>query len=599
MQKTHVTETLVRMRLNGIICLLAAPFLLGGCATVKHSSRDFFGRPASFKPAEAQAFSDFLVARYASMTDDPDVAAEKYAAALVSAPHKSGIAERAVFSALLSGDYEAAVDLAEQADVIGSQAALVRMTLGVEAVRDKRNRDIRTYLGEAHYGPFNNLIAQGLYSWHLYERRGVEAAVAYQRNRLSGRPSLDTIPHYMMAFIQASAGRDAAALDTFDHLWAAGGRVAIGVEVHASLLAAKGERQDALDLLETFEAEVGHNAALSRLHERILSGAPVEPVRLTYEEGTALAVYIPSAVLMSRGVDDDMSAVYFSLALALDPDRHVARSLWAQSLIHAGREEEAIAVLSRIPENSAFYASSLGQMAWALHGIGRDEEALRLASSAGRLRLDKSLALQLASLYQALDDNQAADEVLTAAINQGAHANPPDWRMLFARGTVRQAMGNWPAAEQDLTTAHALNPADPSLLNYLGSAYIARGEQLERALVMVEEAVAAQPQVSEFVDGLGWAYYTLGRYDEALQWLEHGVELDPGNPVLNDHLGDAYWQAGRKIEARYQWQRVLKLSPNDMNAEQIQMKILQGPAHISTQHAVMDTSRLASQTTQP
>ncbi|MDZ7883129.1 MAG: tetratricopeptide repeat protein [Mycobacterium sp.] len=48
------------------------------------------------------------------------------------------------------------------------------------------------------------------------------------------------------------------------------------------------------------------------------------------------------------------------------------------------------------------------------------------------------------------------------------------------------------------------------------------------------------------VDSLGWAFYKLGRIDDAVATLEHAVLLRPNDAEINDHLGDAYWMAGRK-----------------------------------------------------
>ncbi|WP_164075922.1 tetratricopeptide repeat protein, partial [Stenotrophomonas maltophilia] len=68
------------------------------------------------------------------------------------------------------------------------------------------------------------------------------------------------------------------------------------------------------------------------------------------------------------------------------------------------------------------------------------------------------------------------------------------------------------------------------------------------------------------VDSLGWAYYRMGRFDDAVTELERAIELKPEDPVVNDHLGDAYWRVGRQIEAYFQWNhaRDLKPEPDDL-----------------------------------
>ncbi len=79
---------------------------------------------------------------------------------------------------------------------------------------------------------------------------------------------------------------------------------------------------------------------------------------------------------------------------------------------------------------------------------------------------------------------------------------------------------------------------------------------------MIQKAVDAQPEEGAFVDSLGWAYYRLGDFKNAVATLERAVSLEAGDAEINDHLGDAYWRVGRHDEARFQWQAVLTMKPD-------------------------------------
>jgi Flp pilus assembly protein TadD len=78
------------------------------------------------------------------------------------------------------------------------------------------------------------------------------------------------------------------------------------------------------------------------------------------------------------------------------------------------------------------------------------------------------------------------------------------------------------------------------------------------------------------IDSLGWAYFRLGRYDDAVRELEKAIELKPGDPVVNDHLGDAYWKVGRRLEAKFQWQHAKDSSPEPEDLVKIDQKLAQG-----------------------
>ena len=567
---------------------LTAILLAGSCVSGPSESDLRNALFSNGRPAEAQAYGDFLVARFAAMTNDPETAAEYYAAAIDTAPEKSGIAERAVFSALLAGDYDTAVGLAQRASQVGSEATLVRLTLGVDAMVRGKEDEATPYLDETKYGPFNEVIARGLSAWRIADRDGADTAEAYLRSGLSGDANLDSATLYMMGLLQMAEKDDASALATFETLWESGARLAVGVHAHAQLLVADGQRDRALEILQTFRDEIGQNAGLDRLRADIMAGRKIKPTRLTTREGADLAVYVPAAALMMQ-TDDDLSGVYFVLALALDPNLQVARSLWGQSLDNAGRRQEAVAVLSRIPEKSEFYATARGQMAWALRREGRNQEALAIAGEALAHSPDRGLKIQLADLFRSLDRDDEAERLLSEIIAEDAAAGRQDWRVIYARGTTLEQTDRWPEAESDLKTALALQPENASILNYLGYAYIDRGLNYDAALNMISRAVELEPQSGYIIDSLGWAHYRMGRYELATRFLERAVELSPGASLLNDHLGDAYWQMGRKTEARFQWQRALKLDPSPEDKARIEAKMTSGPETLLLKKAESET----------
>ncbi|TIX40578.1 MAG: tetratricopeptide repeat protein, partial [Mesorhizobium sp.] len=82
------------------------------------------------------------------------------------------------------------------------------------------------------------------------------------------------------------------------------------------------------------------------------------------------------------------------------------------------------------------------------------------------------------------------------------------------------------------------------VLNYLGYSWVDMNINLEEGLQMIQKAVDLRPSDGYIVDSLGWAYFRLGRFEDAVREMERAVSLKPEDPVLNDHLGDAYWRVG-------------------------------------------------------
>ena len=105
-------------------------------------------------------------------------------------------------------------------------------------------------------------------------------------------------------------------------------------------------------------------------------------------------------------------------------------------------------------------------------------------------------------------------------------------------------------------------------MNYLGYSWVDMNMNLDEGHGPDPQGGRSRPSDGYIVDSLGWAYYRLGKFDDAVRELERAVSLKPDDPVLNDHLGDAYWRGGRKLEATFQWAHARDMKPDqDVLAE--------------------------------
>ena len=98
-----------------------------------------------------------------------------------------------------------------------------------------------------------------------------------------------------------------------------------------------------------------------------------------------------------------------------------------------------------------------------------------------------------------------------------------------------------------------------------------RGENLEEARELVQQAVALEPNNGAYVDSLGWAHYQLGDLDEAKRYLERAAELIPDDAVIFEHLGDVYLELGDASKAREVYEKALELGSE--NAGEVESKL--------------------------
>jgi tetratricopeptide (TPR) repeat protein len=527
--------------------------------------------------AAADDYSQFLIARYAALTNDTGAAAEKYAEVAKARPGDESITEKAVFAALLANNFSLASSISSQADAsIVRESGLPRLTLAADAILREDFPDVATIIDGSDAGLFNGLMLQSLGAWARFGEGDVQTAQSMLMDAAANDPYLTEIVLNLLGLMEVAAGQDTAAVDTFNALDQNGTLIATSAASYAHLLVAAGRADEAVDMLERHDESGGHNPVITALREQLIRGEAPAIERVSVWEGAALSIYVPAAALALQS-GNDLAGVYYSVALELDPQLQAARALFADALDRAGRSDEAIAMLEAIPETSPFHTSATGQLAWALHRADRDDAALGLVNKTLADEPGRDLKIQMADLLRSLERREEALNVLSELIGSDETAGSRDWRLYFARGALLERMGEWSKAEADLLSARTLNPVSADVLNHLGYSWVNRGLHLQKGMDLIRRALSLQPESGAITDSLGWAHYRLGQYEQAVPLLERAVALEPGEAEIIDHLGDAYWMTGRRAEARFQWEKAISLAEDESEIRQIRRKMMTGP----------------------
>lgn len=109
--------------------------------------------------------------------------------------------------------------------------------------------------------------------------------------------------------------------------------------------------------------------------------------------------------------------------------------------------------------------------------------------------------------------------------------------------------------QRDSTDAADMN-------NYAYSLCERPSADMDYALELAQKAVNIEPENPAFLDTIGWIYFKLEHYEEALVPLEKSMKLDSLDTVILEHLGDVYRKTGNISRAEYIYSRILDLDPN-------------------------------------
>ena len=197
----------------------------------------------------------------------------------------------------------------------------------------------------------------------------------------------------------------------------------------------------------------------------------------------------------------------YSAAVAIDSDNVEARMGMALSLVHLGRNEEAVALMSELERTmpgsdqlqfmlgeALYRAGRLGEAEKRFNAlVQRNPEYVDAHSRLGRIHMDR-------------DRNREANDCFAAALR----LQPDHVEALICMGLL--------------------------MIKFC---------QFDDALTVLQRALAREPENVIVLNNLGRACKMMGRHEEALAWFRKGLLIDPTNICLiNNYLFALNYCAG-------------------------------------------------------
>lgn len=516
----------------------------------------------------------YLAARAALQAGDFASAAPYLLSAISSDPGNPMILESAILAQLGRGDFARAEPVARLMEDSGLESPRAAMVLVAADVRAGNWEGILESLDAGRrVSPLADALTRG---WaNMGAGRVQEALAAFDEMAETSGMRAFALQHKALALALAGDFERAGAIYALPP-----GQGPIPTRsvilARAEVLAQLGQLGEAGELVRMAQARAP-DPALAALAGRLDAGeaVPFTVVR-NAADGMAEAWFTIASVLVDESNDLNV-LIHARIAQAMNPAHVDALFLAAQLLERMEQYGAARAAYAEVPVDHPLHTMAELGRADVLRRQGEAEAAIEVLTAL--LRSDPDFGPAAQRLGDALRAVDRDEEALIAYSRALEIAGPDDlgrWRLLFARAVTRFWLDDWDAAETDFRAAIDLQPSEPSLLNYYGYSLVDRGEKLDEALAMIEQAVALDPRNGAYIDSLGWAYYRLGRLEEAVTTLERAATLESADPVVNDHLGDAYWRVGRLREARFQWHRALSFDPEEADAQAIRHKLDSG-----------------------
>nr|WP_245396544.1 tetratricopeptide repeat protein [Jiella sonneratiae] len=581
----------------------SALFAVAGVVPALSAGQD--AMPAVPKPPVESAGSlsgAYLAAKTAQAAGDLDTATDYYTQALAIDPTSAMLQQDAMFAYLADGRFKEGVDLAAKLHDDETVAKVARITLGVDALTKGDYEAAIAEFAIPNPSDLDALLLAQMTAWAKAGAGHVDEALS-QIDQTKGAPWYGVFNGYQKGLVASLAGRPQVARAAFgdvvkDQTLARTSPDAYlgAADALARLEAREGDKDAALKAVDAGLAVAPNYTPLSFLRERIERGETIEPAVARVQEGAAETLYVLGQAI-NRGDGRDVALLYFQLARALHPRSPALLTALAGIAEQADQLDLAISYYKAVPENSAFRHTADLQIGLDLWYADKKDEAKRHLERAVRDYPDDVRAhTALADVLSADKDYARAADALNKAIELAKADKTDNWNLYYQRGIAYERQKMWDKAEPDFKKALELSPDQPQVLNYLGYSWVDMDRHLDEGLDMIKRAVDLRPNDGYIIDSLGWAYYRLGRYEDAVDQLERAVLITPMDPTINDHLGDAYWKVDRKREAKFQWQRALvgKPEPDADQRKEIEAKLKNGlSAGADTEKAETKSSETA------
>jgi tetratricopeptide (TPR) repeat protein len=349
----------------------------------------------------------------------------------------------------------------------------------------------------------------------------------------------------------------------------------------ADLLVLSGQKKEALALYKVLEIS---GFANDKTKEKIsviedkgdINSLIDAPVVTNAKEGAAL-VFKDMATILLREQSDDSAIIFARMSLALNPFLYQNKMIIGSTLAKHDQDNAAIKIFNEVPTSSDLFILSQRNVA-DIHTDNEEyDKAINILET---LHADGDIdsLIQIGDTYRYMEEYDKAVKIYSQVLNNWDEVPEDYWHVYYSRGMSYERLKEYKKSESDLLIALQFQPNHPYVLNYLAYSWADQGINLDKSLSMLTLAAKLKPEDGYIADSLGWVYYKMHDFENAIPHLERAVELMPYDATLNDHLGDAYWQVGRKNEAKYQWERAVNYSEDnqaDLKAD-VQEKLANG-----------------------
>jgi len=235
------------------------------------------------------------------------------------------------------------------------------------------------------------------------------------------------------------------------------------------------------------------------------------------------------------------------------------RSYWYLSMIAATEKEDSLArqYLERVTQLAEWNGDAWSYLGMSYFDKGDYQKLLETMDQAKKVvPRDFRVYLLMGLAYSRLNQ---ADQAITV-LRRALELKPDDLNTLSTLALTLDGLHRFAESDSLYEAALKIDPKYHLVLNNYGYSLAERGLQLERALAMALQAIAAEPNNAAYLDTVGWIYFKMGKFEEAERFIAKAIAAGGASATVYEYMGDIYFRLGQKDMAGQYWKQALNMN---------------------------------------
>lgn len=244
--------------------------------------------------------------------------------------------------------------------------------------------------------------------------------------------------------------------------------------------------------------------------------------------------------------DDPPDGVYLQLAiLAYDSNRDL---------------QAGIEYLEKIPESSPLYQNSLRLRGnFELENGNLNETAQIVQKGLNKYPGDNEFWKLKARIEHEKDQLSKALKTLDQALAKW----PESKNLLTYKAILLEETGRQDKAMACMEKIISMDPDNAEALNFVGYILADQGRDLDRALVLINNALKQEPTNGYYLDSLAWVLFKRGELKKAWSTINQAIDLNEKDPIIWMHYGDIAMAMEKWNQAVKGYQNALDMDIDD------------------------------------